>query len=242
MQTGEDKRLLAYQINGQTCGVDINTWYNADLNGNSPFKIICPTDNIPSGYTDISSIEHWDEFGSNVATDYAMIKFSIKGIATRLGWTGITNAEKDLAITYYSYPDPTTAIIYLMTVKGMSQVDATAFLTLAWHKHHLKNIDAYSERWNYCKLTVLTYISRLDGEDLFTTVKLLIDLYIEVGVLGIEFNDNQNGIYDYTYSLNGFIDNGLEENDYILLLGTWDEFKDAITDVLVCGQYIKYED
>ena len=237
-----NKKLIAYQISGQTCGVDINTWNNKDLYGNIPFVVICDHDTIPSGYTNISTIENWNNFGSNAANDYAVIKFSIKDIATRLGWTGMTNTEKDLAIRYYAYPDSTTAVIYLMTTRGMSQAQAVQYLTIAWHKHHLKNIVSFRERWNYAKLTVLNYINRLDGEDLFNTVKPLIDLYVEVGIVGKEFDDNDDGIYDYIYSLNGFTGQGLEENNYTLIQGTWDDFKDSLKNVLICGEYEKYDD
>ena len=34
------KYLLAYQISGQTVGVDISSWSDVDLNGNKAFKII----------------------------------------------------------------------------------------------------------------------------------------------------------------------------------------------------------
>jgi hypothetical protein len=146
-----------------------------------------------------------------------------------------------LAIEYYSYPDPITATVYLMTIKGLTQTESTQFLTQSWHKHHLKNIVVFKDRWNYAKLTVLTYISRLDAEDLFTTVKPLIDLYLEVGIMGYDFNDNQDGIYDYIKSINGFIDNGLEENGYSLLSGTWEEFKTSLVNVLIYGEYEKYD-
>ena len=193
------KYLLAYQINGQAVGVDIQTWDNADLNGNSAFQIILSGTSVPSGYVDISTITYWDSFGGIVANDYAVIKFQIKDIVESLGWTGLTNTEKDLAIKYYSYPDPTTAVIYLMTTKGWSQQQAEGFVLQSWHKHHLKNIEAYTQRWNYAKFTVLSYISRYDGEDLFNTVKPLIDLYVEVGVIGREWGDNNDGIVDYIY-------------------------------------------
>jgi len=236
----DNKKILAYQISGQTCGIDIVTWYEMDLNGNKPFKIIHDSESIPSGYIDISSIENWVKFGLNVANDYSVAKFAIKNIAETVGWSGLTNTEKDITIEYYSYPDPTSAVIYLMTTKGMSQAEASTFVTLQWHKHHLKNIVAYRERWNYTKLVVVSYISRTDAEDLFNTVKPLIDLYIEVGILGVDFSDNQNGIYDYIYSLNDFIDNGLEENNYTLLQGTWKDFEDGLSNVLVWGDYTKY--
>jgi len=234
------KKLIAYQISGQTCGVDISTWEESNLNGNDAFNIINSNDSIPNDYVDISSIENWDKFGINVANDYSVIKFAIKNISNYLGWSGLTNTEKDLSIQYYSYPDSSTAIIYLMTVKGMIQQDAIDFLTLSWHKHHLKTISAYIERWKYAKFTVLKHITSLEGEDLFTTVKPLIDLFIDVGVIGIDFNDNQNGIYDYIYSIHGFVDNGLEENNYTLLQGIWSYFKQDLYDVLISGNYKKY--
>jgi len=50
------KYLLAYQINGQTIGVDLQQWNGDDLHGNLAMKIIRSGDTIPSGYVDISSI------------------------------------------------------------------------------------------------------------------------------------------------------------------------------------------
>jgi hypothetical protein len=236
------KHLYAYQISGQTIGVDIGTWNNADLKGNQAFRIVLSGETAPSGYTDISSIGNWNSFGLNVANDYSVVKFAIKEIVEFSGWTALTNTEKDLAIKYYSYPDPTTAVIYLMMTKGWSQQQAQGFVLQSWHKHHLRTIQAYTQRWNYAKFTVLQYINRNDGEDLFNTVKALVDLYIDVGVLGWAYNDFQDGIIDYIYSTNGFSGQGLEENGYQLLQGTWADFKQALDKVLVCGIYDKYDD
>ncbi len=236
------KHLLAYQISGQTVGVDLEGWNNADLNGNPAFQIILSGDTVPSGYTDIDSIENWNRFGLQIANDYSVVKFEIKDIATILEWSGLTNTEKDLAIKYYAYPDPTTAVIYLMVNKGMSQQQAQGFVLQSWHKHHLRNIVAYTQRWNYAKFTTLQYLTRADGEDLFNTVKPLVDLYIEVGILGIDYNDSNDGIIDYVYSQYGFTGQGLEENNYTLIQGTWADFKLAFDKVLVCGIYDKYTD
>jgi len=235
-----EKKIIAYQISGQTVGIDIQNWNNNDLNGNLAFTFVLSGDTIPSNYVDISSIGYWNDYGYNFANDYSVIKFAIKNIVIYSGWTALTNTEKDLAIQYYSYPDPTTAVIYLMTTKGMSQVQAQAFLTKSWHKHHLKNIVAYTQRWNYAKYTVLQYLSRNDSEDLFNTVKPLIDLYIEIGIIGRDFGDNNDGIIDYIFSINGFTGQGLEENNYNLIQGTWEDFKSALYAVLVDGMYEKY--
>ena len=237
-----NKHLLAYQISGQTVGIDLSGWNDADLNGNPAFKVICSGTTVPSGYTEIDTIENWNRFGLQVANDYSVVKFEIKDIVGILSWTGLTNTEKDLAIKYFAYPDPTTAVIYLMTTKGWSQAQAQGFVLQSWHKHHLKNIVAYTQRWNYAKFTVLQFLSRADGEDLFNTVKTLVDLYIEVGILGIEYNDSSDGLVDYIYSVNGFTGQGLEENNYTLLQGTWVDFKTALNNVLVCGIYDKYAD
>jgi len=234
------KELIAYQINGQTVGVDLTSWQVDDLNNNLPFSYIESGSTVPNNYVVINTIKNWDAYGYSFANDYSVVKFAIKDIVDILGWNSLSNEEKDLAIQYYSYPDNTTAAIYLITVKGMSQAEAQFFLTKAWHKHHLKNIVAYRERWNYAKFVVLQYLNRNDGEDLFNTVKPLIDLYIEVGVVGIQFNDNNDGIIDYIYSINGFDGQGLEENNYTLLQGTWQVFKDALNAVLVDGIYEKY--
>lgn len=234
------KKLIAYQIDGQTVGIDLTSWQVDDLNDNPPFNYIMSGTTIPDNYVDISSIENWNNYGFSFANDYSIVKFAIKDIVNFSGWTSLTNDEKDLAIEYYSYPDPTTAVIYLMTTKGMSQQQAQAFLTKSWHKHHLKNIVAYTQRWNYAKYTVLQFLSRNDSEDLFNTVKPLIDLYIEIGIIGRDFGDNNDGIIDYIYSINGFTGQGLEENNYNLLQGTWDDFKSGLYAVLVDGIYEIY--
>jgi hypothetical protein len=236
------KKLIAYQISGQTIGTDIDIWKNINLNGNEPFQIILSGTTIPSGYTDISSIENWDIFATAIANDYAVVRFAIKEIVEINQWSGLTNTEKDLAIKYYSYHNPVEAVIYLITVKGMSQEQAQQFVLISWHKHHLRNIVAYTQRWNYAKYSTLLYLNRNDAEDLFYTVKTLIDSYIETGIIGVDYNYTSDGIIDYIYSIHGFTGQGLEENNYNLLQGTWADFKDALNNVVVCGIYEMYDD
>jgi hypothetical protein len=56
-------KLLGYVLDGSVLGTDIITWNNDDLQGNSPFMSIDASDNIPAGYSDISSIATWGSFG-----------------------------------------------------------------------------------------------------------------------------------------------------------------------------------
>ena len=236
------KKLLAYQLSGETIGIDINSWNTKDLNGNNPFLIITSADTIPNNYVDITSIENWDKFGNDVANDYLVVKFEIRDIANNIGWSGLTNNEKDLAIKYYINPDMSVAIEHLMNTKGMTSGESRQFLTKKWHIHHGNLLSACKVRWYYVKIVAVKYLSFSDAEDLFDTAQQLIYEYTEMGRLGIDYGDKNNGIMDYLLSTNGYEGQGMEENNYTLLTGTWDEFKDELKSVLVCGFYEKYSD
>ena len=236
-----NKKLVAYQIDNQIIGVDLNSWKRNDLNGNEPFLIINSGETIPSGYTDITSIENWNRFGNSIANDYLVTKFEIRDIANNIGWSGLTNNEKDLAIEYYINPDMSHAVDYLMTEKGMTSGESNQYLTQKWHIHHGNLLEACKERWYYVKIVAVKYLSFADAEDLFDKAQNLIYEYIEMGRLGKDYGDKNNGIMDYLMSTNGYVDQGLEEEGYTLQTGTWNEFKDELENVLVNGIYSKYK-
>lgn len=234
------KKILAYQISGQTLGVDLFSWNVNDLNGNDPYKIISSGDTIPSGYTDITSIENWDKIGEIIANDYLVIKLGIKDIVDTKGWTGLTNIEKDIVIKYYAYTGSTDMVIHLMTTKGWSQQYAQGYVLQSWHIHHGNVLEACKQRWFYVKLIVAEYLNFSDAEDLFDTCSNLVYEFTELGRLGIDYGDNNEGIMDYLMSTHAFTGQGMEENNYVLLMGTWDDFKNNLYNVLVEGIYSKY--
>jgi len=234
------RKLLAYQIDGQTIGIDIQTWNIADLNGNDPFKRIFD-DQIPTGYVDISSILNWHLFGANAVNDYFACKSAIKDMVLEIGWANLTNVEKDTAIQYYSYPDTTSAVIYLMG-KGYTQQQAQGFVLQQWHKHHANLLHACRHRWYYAKFVVPQYLSFADSEDLMNAVEALIFAYTEMGRLGINYGDKTDGIMDFIESTNGYLNNGLNEKGYILINGTINDLIQGIKNVLVEGIYTKYDD
>lgn len=236
-----DKKLLAYQISGQTVGIDLSSWRDDDLNGNDSFLIINSGDTTPDGYTDISSIENWDRFGNGVANDYLVTKFEIRDIANSVGWSGLTNNEKDLAIKYYINPDMSDAFNYLTTTSGMTSSEAQIFLSKKWHIHHGYLLESCKERWYYVKIVAIKYLSFADAEDLFDTAQQLVYEYTEMGRLGVNYGDKNNGIMDYLMSTNGYAGQGLEEENYTLQIGTWNEFKTELENVLVKGIYSKYK-
>ena len=92
------KKLLAYQIGGQSVGVDITTWYNSQLNGNRTFKVIVSGDTIPNSYADISSIINWGRFGENEES-YANVRLEIQNILPE-SLTGLTESELSIVSEY----------------------------------------------------------------------------------------------------------------------------------------------
>jgi hypothetical protein len=248
------KKLLAYTINGRTytseteyydwekiIGIDINTWYDSDLNGNEAFKVILSGETSSSGYTDITSIQNWYDFGLNIANDYLVPKFEIRELVKEIGWSGLTNTEKDIAILTYSYDNMLDAVTYLMTEKGMNQYQAQGYLLQEWHKHHGRLVDTCKSRWFYVKFIIAQYLSFADAEELLDECQLLILSYIECGRLGTQYGDNNNGIMDYLESTGTFIDQGLRESGYVLQQGNWDIFIGELNNVLVQGIYNKYK-
>lgn len=158
------------------------------------------------------------------------------------GWNNLTNDEKDLAIKYYSYPDSISAVIYLMSVKGMSQAQAQGFLLLQWHRHHGGVLNSCKQRWYYVKFIVPQFLSFVDSDDLLNTIEPLIATLNNIGRQGISYGDNRDGIMDYVESTNSFTNQGLRESGYILVNGNYDVFISKIKDVLINGVYDKYRD
>lgn len=247
------KKLLAFQITGQTytegdvlsawtktIGVDTLTYSNDDIGENKPFILIKSGDTIPNRYVDISSIENWDYFGINYANDYLVAKNEIKNLVNVIGWENLTNVEKDLAIKYYSYTSSTNAVIHLMMTKGLTQEQAQGYVLRDWHIHHKNVLDTCNQRWYYVKFIIPQFLNFADAEDLFDTCQTLLFEYTQMGRLGLDYGDNNDGIMDYLMSTNTFEGQGLEENNYTLLQGNWDIFRENLKNVLVDGIYVKY--
>lgn len=233
------RKLLAYLINGKAVGAELESWHTADLNGNPPFKLIFTGDTVPTGYTDISSIQNWDLFGDMAANDYLVYKSQIKYLVQNIGWSGLTTVEKDIAIRYYAYLDSTDAVIYLMQEKGLTQHEAKVFLIHKWHLHHRLVIESCQQRWYYVKYVIPLYLSFADCEDALANQRVmqLITQLLDLGLLGTEAGDSRSGIVNFLESTGEFANNGLREMGYTLLEGTWEEFITNTKNVLLEGIY-----
>ena len=233
------KKLLAYNLNDNILGIDLDSWSESELNENKPFKVIFDNEDILNNYVDISSIENWHKYGNMVVNDYLVIKDQIKYIMLDNGWGSLTSEEKDLCIKYYALPDFEQPVIYLMMEKGMTQFEATGYIIKNWHIHHGKLLEVCRERWFYVKLTVATYLNFADAEELMDLANPLIFNFIECGRFGKEYGDQRDGLLDFVISKHGFDGQGLEEQGYVLNFGTYENLITDMVNVLLHGMYIK---
>ena len=70
-------KLIVYTIGGQKIGIDIKTWTEATLSGNTAFLAIADNGVIPPNYVNISSVDNWDKFGGNTVLTQGQIKAEI---------------------------------------------------------------------------------------------------------------------------------------------------------------------
>jgi hypothetical protein len=70
-------KLLTYTIGGQKIGIDIQTWDDAMLSGNTAFMAIADTGSTPTDYVDISTTVYWDIFGGLTTLNIVEIKNEI---------------------------------------------------------------------------------------------------------------------------------------------------------------------
>lgn len=229
--------LYAYQISGQTVGIDLISFDKTQLNGNTPFATYFSGSTVPSGYTNITSIENWNSFGFSVADDYGVARFAVKALVAEIGWTGLTHTEKDIAITYHCAPTSMDAIIHMMTEHGYPQATAQGYVITQWHTYYLQFIEACHSRWNEVMFLVPQFLSFDDAEDLFDTIDMLIGYYNNAARVGRNYGNSNDGIMDYVQSTNGFVGQGLKETNYTLLQGDWATMESKIKDILVDGHY-----
>ena len=233
--------IYAYEVNGQKVGIDMSTLDREELHGNPPFIAVFSGNTVPSGYTEISSVENWDTYGFGIANDYGVARFAIKELVNEIGWTGLTHTEKDIAIKHHSAPTTTDAVMYMIFEHGMSQAEATQYVIKQWHQYYIQFIGSCKQRWEYVMLLIPQFLSFEDAEDLFDTIDSLIGYYNNAARLGRNYGNANDGILDYVESTNGFVGQGLVETNYTLIQGDWSTLINYIIDILHNGIYEKNE-
>lgn len=74
-------KLVSHVIDGQIIGVDLFSWSLIK----TPFKIINDNDNIPLGYTDISAVKTWWDYGQHLSRDYLYVRNEIRKLVGKIG-------------------------------------------------------------------------------------------------------------------------------------------------------------
>ena len=94
--------IFAYNISGQTIGIDLSSWNSNDLSGSTPFAV--STASTLSEYANITSIPNWDEYGGSVGYTHCKIRHEIKDIydtQTGTTWSAYTLDEKVVLSKYF---------------------------------------------------------------------------------------------------------------------------------------------
>jgi hypothetical protein len=71
-------KLLGLIINNQTIGIERDSWYEYELNGNAPLLVIEDTDSIPDGYNDISSFNNWIKYSKYLNASFVSIRNELR--------------------------------------------------------------------------------------------------------------------------------------------------------------------
>lgn len=228
---------------------DVNTkTITAGEQPKDAFVIINSGDTVPSGYTEISSVQNWSDYGESLCTDYLQYRDRIKDELDQVSWSGLTNSEKDIVIDFYlkeSNKSEEVAngekVAYLMGVHGLSLIEAKGKLISVYGPHHIKEIRSCYHRSNSELLykIIAKYLTLVDAGDLIKITHKLFDLYKSQAIRGTEDGNAGEGLFNFLESTVGtsYETTGLEQQGYILNTGTYSEFIAELMGVLRYGNY-----
>ena len=191
--------LFAYNISGQTVGIDITSWNKNKLNGNDAFVI--SSGQTLNGYDNITSIDNMYNLGVNAMDTYQTWQKGVRLAGYETGWSAMTDTEKDYIIDAYAYPEGSTEIVtYLVTTKGMTVNEAEDYLIDKWHTYWNSFLEDCPERWSNAAKVTVTYLPFSAASQVLDTVNVLVDKYIVAGRLGIGYGDTSDGLMNFVMS------------------------------------------
>jgi len=228
--------LFGYDINGETVGVDLQSWHLEDLNGNESFVLV--SGQTLSGYTNITSIENMYNLGIKPCDTYQTWQKGVRLCGYETGWSAMTNTEKDYIIDAYAYPEGSTEIItYLMSSKGMTQNEAESYLINKWHTYWNSFLEDCPQRWSNAAKVTVGYLPFSASSQLLDTVNVLVDKYLIAGRLGIGYGDTSDGLMNFIMSSSGYVGNGLEEycvaHGFILKKNDYNSFRNDLQNTII---------
>lgn len=185
-----------------------------------------------------------------IAVDYLKARdLAQEDLVSQGGWNSLNDVDKFTIIDFF-VDDPSLTreqndgnkVVFLMTIKGISQTDAIKYLQRAYSKHNVKEIEACNKRANSVAIreTLLSYLSLGDIADFTRVTKDLIALYTTRGIKGVNDGISGEGLFDFIERTAGtsYATAGLEDQGYTLIAGqTYESLKTELMEILREGNY-----
>lgn len=136
-------KLLAYQINGQTIGIDIGVWDDAMLSGNTAFMAIADSGSTPTDYVDISSIVYWDGFGAFTT----LTENEVKDEILKLKPDNLTDEEEEIYESYQLLKPSsliTNGVCELIDDAGGQEMTNITPVPLLWDNQYMIDFNTFS--------------------------------------------------------------------------------------------------
>ena len=226
--------LLAYDIEGKGAGIEVG--YDASqLNGNEPMVI---SDEILPGYLDVTSIENYDQCANEIQRDYHTIREGIIEIVANTGFNNLSDDEKEIAIKYTKSVSPQDGVPYLMLTEGLSQEEATDQYYLLASIDIENTAKACEKRMRSPKFKVvlLKYLGVSGSIDFRIATRNYMHDYIDIALFGTDYEDDEEGIFDYMDSNGSLVSYGAKEHA-INEPYTLEQFKTEVKKILWDGIY-----
>lgn len=221
-------KLCVYTLNDISI-LDLPYYTPVDLGENNPFIKIEDEDLIPSNYSDISSIETWYNFYSNVNIDYKKAREEIRKLVDVLEWENLSNTEKDISVRLFIVGSECRNELYTLTEQV--QLGAT---------HHENSIRSRFIRLSAIQLFLFNTLEKHDWQEvgLELTQTGLLDRYVNQGIEGTLEGDIE-GFFDYVLSREGtsFENSGFLNKTYTPIGMTLQQIADKAIDILKNGNY-----
>lgn len=231
-------KLCSYIINGNVLGVDTTSYNTTDLNGNDPYILLHGGESVPTGYSDITSIENFQKYGEELVYDWQDYQRGLKLLYLLKGWDNCTDNEKQICIDYYLDPDygsgvQSTRQVMFLIGKGYSLPDAKVYLLDKWAEYFEKFTENTNARLLRAVKYLVTWMQITEAADLDIKVTELKTQYLTSANLGLGYGDAVKGIMNWMWSNGAYIDNGFAEQGYTLDGITLNDFLTGFENTLI---------
>ena len=231
-------KICAYVINGTPLN-ELDKFSKQDLGSNEAFVFIEDVDPIPAGYQDISTIMNWWNFGTSCNKDYKYIRKEILILAAVIGWSNLSDEEKDKA-----------AEIFAVGLTERNERFTTDEQIINGVNHHKNSMESRSARLTFAQIEIFNRLARQDADIITDEISNfnsfdLAHLYVERGREGTIEGDPE-GLFDYIEGSNRtgtswtdpLVNRGFRDKTFpVLGYSNCSDFADRLLEILKDGTY-----